>query len=747
VAAHPAAPEADRAQPSVLLVGNPNVGKSVFFRLLTGRYVVVSNYPGTTVEVARGMGRVGGRTLEVIDTPGANSLSPNSEDERVARDVVLAPGDKIVVQIADAKNLPRALLLTAQLAELDVPMVLALNMTDEAMDRGIDIDAARLQEALGVPVVPTVATERRGFHQLLASLKDAGPAQLPAEYDDALELGVADVIALLPEGQPGGRGLALMLLAGDPALEKRIAAEAEPGFRKKLAAAREQTTSQLRESVAMTVQRRRAEQADELVGQVVRRQERGASVSGIGRFLFFGVLSPALFYAVGWRLASFVFYALSGGEPRFGALGHVGSAVATHVLAAVVMALYAGSAWRWEYRSGGSGAAALARLSTHPVGGFFLLVFALWVIYIVVGVFGAGDCVDFVEGTVFGTYEESAGEYGGLINGPVSRWLAGLVGRGGPVYAFFFDKTAGVVSTGLTYAIAIVFPIVTLFFLLFSLMEDSGYLPRLSLLADRVFKRVGLSGKAVLPMVLGLGCGTMATMTTRILETRKQRLIAILLLALAVPCSAQLGVITAVLAAISATGVLVYLAVLAAAMFGIGWAAAKVVRGGQADLLLEVPPFRWPRPANAIVKTYHRVKWFMREAVPLFLLGTVCLFIMDRTGLLRLVEAAAQPVVQGVLGLPVETTIGFIMGFLRRDYGTVIIFEQFKSGQIAANQVLVALVVITLFVPCLAHFFVCVKELGWRKALAMNALVLTLAVAAGALVRALLAVTGLSVAL
>jgi ferrous iron transport protein B len=364
----------------------------------------------------------------------------------------------------------------------------------------------------------------------------------------------------------------------------------------------------------------------------------------------------------------------------------------------------------------------------------------------VVGVFGAGDCVDFLEGSVFGKLSKASGEYGGLINGPLSRALAALVGRESIAYAFFFAASSGLVSTGLTHAVAIVLPIVTFFFLAFALMEDSGYLPRLALLADRAFKRVGLSGKALLPMVLGLGCGTMATITTRMLATRRQRFIAILLIALAVPCSAQLGIIAAVLAGISPAGVTVYVSVVVGLLLAVGWGAARVLPGGGSDFLIEVPPFRRPGLKNIVVKTYHRVKWFMREAVPIFLLGTACLFVAERVGLLGLIERAARPLVKGLLGLPVETTIGFVLGLLRRDYGAVIIFDQFRQGQMSAEQVLVALVVITLFVPCLAHLFVCIKELGWRKALLMDAMVFVLAFLAGGAVRGFLALTGLQVA-
>jgi ferrous iron transport protein B len=375
-----------------------------------------------------------------------------------------------------------------------------------------------------------------------------------------------------------------------------------------------------------------------------------------------------------------------------------------------------------------------------------MLIFILWVTYELVGRLGAADAVNFLQRRVFGVIDPTSGAYGGWVNGPLSRELARLAPPRSLVYDFFFGGQAGLMSTGVTYSLAIVLPIVTLFFLAFALMEDSGYLPRLSLLLDRIFKSMGLSGKAVLPMVLGLGCGTMATIGTRILETRRQRLIAILLLALAVPCSAQLGVITATLAGISPTGVLMFAIIIILSMFGAGWAAARILPGEGADLLIEVPPFRWPSPLNVVVKTAHRVKWFMREAVPLFLLGTVFLFVADKTGLLKLIQAGARPVVTGVLGLPATTTEGFVMAFLRRDYGAIIIREQFTSHAITADQALIALVVITLFVPCLAHFFICIKELGWRRAVLMDALVFTLAFLIGGLLRAFLTVTGIHVA-
>ncbi|MHC4250673.1 MAG: FeoB small GTPase domain-containing protein [Planctomycetota bacterium] len=742
-----------RAVRTVLLVGNPNVGKSVIFNLLTGGYEVVSNYPGTTVEVARGTGKLAGRGVEVIDTPGANALGANSEEEKVARDVVIEPGlqsgpvGKTVVQVADAKNLRRALFLTAQLSELDTPTVIALNMWDEAGDRGTEIDLARLRDEVGAPVVPMVAIESRGLGALVRALDGAAVPAFRPDYGEVIEAAVSEVEGLLVGAvETGRRGIALMLLAGDNALEESLKAQTDSGFGEALARIRDKAATGLPVPLAMAIQRRRAAHADALTERTVTKTRPREGAAGFQRAAFFFAAAPALFYAVGWRLGSFILFAMSGDEPRFQLLGGLGSAVAAHAAGLASMVLYSVSALRREYSKGGSATAALARLSAHPVAGIPFLAFVLWVTYRMVGVFGAGDCVDFLETNVFGRIEEASGEYGGLVNGPLSRWLAAVVGRDGIVYALLFDGRSGLVSVGLTGALAIVLPVVTLFFLAFALMEDSGYLPRLALLADRVLKGIGLSGKAILPMVLGLGCGTLATMTTRILETRRQRLIAILLLALAVPCSAQLGIIAGVLAGISPVGVLVYVCVVLLVLVAVGWGAAAILPGERPDFLIEIPPFRRPRLGNVVVKTFHRVKWFMREAVPLFLLGSACLFVAERIGLLRFTERAARPLVSGLLGLPVGVTIAFVLSFFRRDYGAVIIFDQFRHGRMAAEQALVAMVVITLFVPCLAHLFVCVRELGWRKTLLMDAMVLALAILAGGAVRALVAVTGLKVA-
>ena len=225
---------------------------------------------------------------------------------------------------------------------------------------------------------------------------------------------------------------------------------------------------------------------------------------------------------------------------------------------------------------------------------------------------------------------------------------------------FFAELIAGkygLVSMGLTYAIGIVMPVVGTFFIAFGLLEDSGYLPRLSILSDRLMRIMGLNGKAVLPMVLGFGCGTMATMSTRILSSKRERLIAILLLALGIPCSAQLGVMMGIAAAFSQRAILTVLGVVASQLLLVGFLSSKLIRGKPSEFIFEIPPIRVPQFKNVALKTWYRVQWYLKEAVPLFLAGTLALFVLDAVhvdgrSLLDWVQAALAPLLSGLLHLP-----------------------------------------------------------------------------------------------
>lgn len=226
----------------------------------------------------------------------------------------------------------------------------------------------------------------------------------------------------------------------------------------------------------------------------------------------------------------------------------------------------------------------------------------------------------------------------------------------------------------------------------------------------------------------------MATLTTRILETRKERIIVTLLLALGIPCSAQLGVILGMLGDVGGAAVVGWACILVGVILAVGFLASKVIPGESSDFILEIPPIRLPQLANLGIKTMARIEWYLREAVPLFMLGTLILFVFDRLGWLGVIERAMEPIVVGALDLPPKAAEAFLIGFLRRDYGAAGLYAMSRAGLLSPLQVVVSLVTITLFVPCLANFLVIVKEQGARIAAGMALFIFPFAILVGALV-------------
>ena len=267
-------------------------------------------------------------------------------------------------------------------------------------------------------------------------------------------------------------------------------------------------------------------------------------------------------------------------------------------------------------------------------------------------------------------------------------------------------------------------------------MEDSGYFPRMAIMVNRVFRIMGLNGKAVIPMILGLGCDTMATMTTRILETRKERIVTTMLLALAVPCSAQLGVLLALMASLAPAGALVWLGLVVGVILLVGWLTARLFDEKASDFILEIPPMRWPQLSNVFVKTTSRLNWYLKEVIPIFVIGTAVLFLLDLLNILDLLASLGQPLVSGWLGLPSEMANAFLVGFMRRDFGAVYILEAAMGPNplLSPHQILVAMVTLTLFMPCIANFLMIAKEQGMKIALSMAAFIFPFAFLVGGLV-------------
>jgi ferrous iron transport protein B len=372
----------------------------------------------------------------------------------------------------------------------------------------------------------------------------------------------------------------------------------------------------------------------------------------------------------------------------------------------------------------------LHQLTVHPVTGIPLLALVLYFgIYQFVGVFGGGILVDGIEGF----FESQINPVVNTVVAVIFPWQ---------IIQDLLANDYGIITLGIRYAVAIVLPIVTTFFLMFSLLEDSGYLPRLSLLVDGLFKIIGLSGRSIIPLILGLGCGTMATLVTRTLESKRERIIATLLLALTIPCSAQLGVILGLLSQ-EPTALFIWAVVMVAIFLGIGFLAGRILPGKASCFYMEIPPLRVPSLEAILTKTYVRLKWYFGEILPLFILASILIWAGKLTGLFDVLVRGLEPVMLW-LGLPQESAPTFLYGFFRRDYGAAGMFDLHSSGILAGQQLVVASVTLTLFIPCIAQLQFMVKERGVKNTIAIASFVVFFAFSLGYVLNQLLTILEVS---
>lgn len=635
----------------IALVGTPNVGKSLLFNILTNSYVAVSNYPGTTVEVARGKAKIRGEVIEIIDTPGMYSLMPVTEEEQVARRLLLEEKISIVLHVVDAKNLQRHLPMTLQLLEAGFKVILILNMMDEAEKKGIEIDVSTLAESLKIPVIPTILIHEKGVISLktaiLQSFSEENNNELPFSitYPEEVEKATQELSLLLKGKYPVSyRQLSHLLISGDE------------------------------EVTALVISKERNR------NEIIELVKNCCSVLNY---------PPSYIFAI----------------KRFNETERI------------LRNVY--QIKRKVKESGG-----LSWLTMAPVTGIPVLLLILYFgLYKFVGGFGAGYLVELLEIKVFNQ----------AIIPWINNWAVNNLP--GNVLPNLLALDYGLLTLGLRYAVAIVLPIVGTFFFFFSILEDSGYLPRLALLVDKVFKGIGLSGRSIIPLTLGLGCGTMAVIVTRTLESKRERVIATFLLALAVPCSAQLGLFLGILSFYPA-GLVLWAGVIIITLITAGTLVDKFLPGEKPSFYMEVPPLRFPSLSNIFVKTFNRIIWYSLEVIPVFLGISLLVSLGHLTGVLDIITRLLYPLVE-MLGLPQDMAFIFLLGFFRRDYGAAGLYDLYAKGLLDPFSLVVAAVTLTLFLPCLAQLAIMVKERGGLITAAIFILVAFMAFGTGALLRVL----------
>lgn len=569
----------------IVLVGNPNVGKSVLFSQMTGARVAISNYPGTTVEFTRGHLTLGKERHEIIDAPGTYSLDPTCRAEEVT--VKLLERADLIINVVDSTNLERNLLLTTQLLERNLPMIVALNMADEAAHKGIDVNVSRLEELLGIPIIPTVGLTGEGLKDLVAAISRA-----------------------------------------------RV---------------------------------------------------------GTGR-----VLSPS---------------------ERWALVGHL--------VEQVQRITHRHHTWLDTLQD-----ASITPFTGLPIAAVVMYLGAMLVIRV-------GGFLEerLLTGVIFERLYE-----------PVAMWMSKCLGGSGFWHAILigelsngsidFEESLGVLTTGVYVAFGIVLPYLLVFYALLGFLEDSGYLPRLAVMADRVMHRVGLHGYAIIPMILGFGCNVPAALAARNLETRRERFIACTLMAVAVPCMAQAALIFGL---VGRQGV-VYLATVFATLFLIwsvlGLLLDRTIPGYTPSMIIEIPPYRLPHLRSQLSKAGMRMQHFFRHAIPYILGGIFVMNLLYIAGVIEVLAGIFAPLATGLLGLPKESISALLIGFLRKDVAIAML----EPLGLSAKQFVVAATVLTAYFPCAATFTVLLKELG-PKDMALSATVMILtALSAGFALNKLLSI-------
>lgn len=622
-------PNSEPKEIKIALVGNPNVGKSVVFNYLTGLYADVSNYPGTTIEIAKAPILI--TTVEqdkyqlqnykfvLVDTPGVYGVSSFNDEEKAARDYILDAD--LVINVVSSITLSRDLFLTKQLVDLGKPMLILLNLIDEAKIRKVEINTNLLAENLGVGIIPAIAVTGFGLDKLkqeiFQALTSVNQSMIrPGKISSALEKFIEPYLY-----QTLSRAEALLIAEADPYIAQRNHIDLPTN------------AIALREKIYHI----RRKEVDMLCAQVI-------SKAGLSKRILLG------------------------------------------------------------------------RILLNPLWGGIAAAFILYLfLYKFLGSFVAGTVVDFLEQRFFNSiYEPFVRK---LISGFVPIYYEDfsnlLASNPAAALGTFLAGDYGVLTLTITYLYGLLLPLVLGFYFGLAILEDSGYLPRLAVLTDGVLSRLGMNGRAIIPLILGGGCVTMAVVTTRLLTNNKEKLITMALLGLAIPCSAQLGVIQGLLANIGGIKPWLIWGLSLFVIFGLaGLILNKTVSGDCGHFIADIPPMRFPRFTNILKKTFVRTKVFMNEATSAFFIAAAVVAFMQVLGLLQTVIEFFEPLITQVLLLPKEVALSFILGMIRRDFGAFGLLEI----PLSPTQIITASLVLTLFVPCIATLAVMIKEKNFKTA-------------------------------
>lgn len=652
----------------IFLVGNPNVGKSALFQALSGQFVEISNYPGTTVEVLESKLF---DQYSLVDTPGVYSISAFNDEEQITQRALKDKTHQdLVVNVLNATTLQKDLFLSLQLIDLKIPFILVINQIDELEKKNIKINYEKLASILGVKVFAVSAFKQQGIDELKDFLKSEPKLSLGNQSPELqthlakikqsnVVLNDFDSLMLLEEDTE-----TVQVWENKNTDQKMKIKDLSPG-RKYLFS-------------------KRRERVNRLLDQVL---VRTVNNTGFVAFLDKFLVHPFYGSIFSFFVAFFFLYQVLG----IWVAGDLVSLLEKNfferywnpsvrlAVAQVFPVEIKEEPWSITFKNG-----MLREPSRKKAVDKFIIIPRAEFI------FSPADLVD------------SPGKTSRLKQTPLSSLGTILAGK------------YGLLTLTITYLFGVLLPLVWFFYLSWSFLEDSGYLPRLAVLADGFLRKLGLNGRGIIPLVLGLGCVTMAVVTTRLMSNKREQLIMMILLAIAVPCSAQLGIIQGLLAKMGGLeGWLIWLTVVILALISSGLIANKLIKGIPSPLILELPPLRLPHWKNVFNKTNQKSWFFLKESGVAFFWASLVVSLLQVTGVLSLIIEGLKPMISGLLHLPKEVSLSFLLGMVRRDFGAFGLLDL----ELTRTQVVTACVTLTLFVPCIATLGLMIKERNLKTAL------------------------------
>ena len=609
-----------------VLVGQPNCGKSTIFNYLSGYKAIVSNFPGTTVKYTASKLFINGYTCECIDLPGTYSLISMDAAEIEARKYLLRETVDVIINVMDASLLGRSLELTLELLELGKPMVIALNMVDEAERKGIQIDIEKLSQILGVPVVKTIAYTGKGLAELVRTALEVHKKQIIGQpiylSKDVEEIVVkltskVDKIARTLNLPP--RFLALKLLEKDTEFEKIL----------------ETTAFSLLSFVNKT--QKHLEQTHGRPSDVVISSERHALAMNIYETVVKILRSP---------------------KPDI-----------RDKIDDVLM---------------------------HKIWGYIFLALIFYLFFTLVFKIGS-----FIEEPLISLFDQSLTEIQKYIH------------RSSLVYVII----EGIIQ-GIAGGIAIVLPYLTPFLIGLAILEDSGYLPRVAFLLDTFMHRLGLHGKSVIPFLLGYGCSVPAVMSTRILESERDRFITAILTTL-IPCSARTVIIMGLVFYYLGPNYAFGIYILNLLVVGLaGKVLTRMYPEVTPGLLLEVPNYHLPSYKTVWIKSWYRLKEFIVIAWPILIVGSIVLGILQFFQLDKIINTLCLPITIP-LALPPEVGTTLIFGILRKELSLIMLLQALGTKDILTvmnkGQILTFTIFVVFYIPCAATIAALWREIGGKK--------------------------------